>query len=217
MERLLEACPDGSRGAAIEIVKRIPVAAGLGGGSADAAAALLALQELWACALSEQELSALAADVGSDVPSLLAGGPVVMRGRGEVVERAEVRPTWWVLVPHGFRVRTPDAYAWWDADAGRTGPDPLAVLEDAKSGGPAALGPLLFNDLEAPVAARHPEVARTKEGLLEAGAVGVVMSGSGPTVAAIATDEEHAERLAAGFPRSIVVSAPPAHRPGGPG
>jgi 4-diphosphocytidyl-2-C-methyl-D-erythritol kinase len=217
MERLLEACPDGSRGAAIEIVKRIPVAAGLGGGSADAAAAILALHEVWRCGLSQEELASVAADVGSDVPALMSGGPVVMRGRGEVVEPAQVRPTWWVLVRQAFRVRTPDAYAWWDADGGATGPDPEPVLEAAQTGDPAALGPILFNDLEEPVATRHPEVANTKERLLEAGAAGAVMSGSGPTVAALATGEHQAERMAAAFPGSIAVTAPPAHRPDGPG
>lgn len=217
MERLLDACPDGGRGAAIEIVKRIPVAAGLGGGSADAAATLLALQELWGCGLTESRLSTIAAEVGSDVPALLAGRAVVMRGRGEVVQAADVRTTWWVLVPHAFRVRTLDAYAWWDADGGATGPDPGPVLEAAQAGDPATLGPLLFNDLEEPVSARHPEVAATKHRLLDAGAAGAVMSGSGPTVAALSTDEHQAERLAAAFAGSIVVSAPPADRPGRPG
>src|SRR5437016_10219566 len=94
--RVLAATGGVDAGADIELEKRIPVAAGLGGGSADAAAALLALNELWGCGLEAGELLACGAKVGSDVPALLAGRPVLARGRGEGVEPAEAAPGWWV-------------------------------------------------------------------------------------------------------------------------
>jgi 4-diphosphocytidyl-2-C-methyl-D-erythritol kinase len=159
---LAGAC-EASGGATIRIVKRIPVAAGLGGGSADAAATLLALNELWGCDLDPATLADLGSRVGSDVPALLAGTPVLAEGRGERVETVDVERLWWVLVPFGFGTRSPDAYRWWDEDGGASGPDPVPLLEAATAGDAEALGPLLFNDLEAPVAARHPEIAAAKE------------------------------------------------------
>src|SRR5207302_982495 len=96
--RALAAVGEVDAGADIELEKRIPVAAGLGGGSADAAAALLALDELWGCGLDGEALLALGATVGSDVPALLHGGAVIVRGRGEIVEPVSVGPAWWVLV-----------------------------------------------------------------------------------------------------------------------
>lgn len=204
-----DACPDAG-GAEIVVEKRIPVAAGLGGGSADAAATLLALNELWGCGLDEGTLAELAERIGSDVPAMLAGGPTLMSGRGELVAPAEVVPLHWVLLYFDFGVRSPDAYRWWDDAGGGTGPDPGALLDAAAAGDPEALGPLLFNDLERSVFARHPVVAEAKERLLAAGALGAVMSGSGSSVVGLARDETHARAVAASLPGSIVVSAPPA-------
>ncbi|HXF71470.1 MAG TPA: 4-(cytidine 5'-diphospho)-2-C-methyl-D-erythritol kinase, partial [Actinomycetota bacterium] len=196
-------------GAEVTIEKRIPVAAGLGGGSADAAATLHALNELWGCGLDLPELLAVGERVGSDVPALLAGGPVLVGGRGERVRPAAVPRLWWAVVPLGFPTRSPDAYRWWDEDGGTPGPDPGPVIEAAAAGDPEALGPLLFNDLEAPVARRHPEVGAARERLLALGACGAVMSGSGPTVLGLARDEAHARALAAAFAGGIVASGPP--------
>jgi 4-diphosphocytidyl-2-C-methyl-D-erythritol kinase len=186
-----------SRGANLTLVKRIPVAAGLGGGSADAAATLRALDRLWGYGLPSELLSRVGADVGSDVPALLSGAPVLARGRGERVEPASVSRTWWVLTILGFGLSVGQAYGWWDEDGGQTGPDPVLLLEAVTVADPPTLGPLLFNDLEGPVTARHPEVARAREALLAAGALGVVMCGSGPTVAGLARGGRHAEELAA--------------------
>lgn len=199
-----------TRGARVEITKRIPVAAGLGGGSADAAAVLLALDDLWGCGLDAQTLAEVGERVGSDVPALLRRGPVLMRGRGERVESVRLPPTWWVVRPFDFPTRSPDAYLWWDQDGGRTGPDPAALLDSAVSGDVQALGALLANDLEAPVCARHPQIAAARDALLAAGALGAVMSGSGPTVVALARDRRHAEELAETQPSAIVTSGPPA-------
>jgi 4-diphosphocytidyl-2-C-methyl-D-erythritol kinase len=199
------------RGAEITITKRIPVAAGLGGGSADAAATLLALNELWSCELGQEALLGIAERVGSDVPALLLGRPVLMRGRGEHVEPIEVAPTWWVVRPFPFGTRSPDAYRWWDEDGARTGAVPERLLQAAVKGELAALGAALANDLEAPVVARHPEIGEVRDALLEAGALGAMMSGSGPTVVALARDRDHAEALADTQPESIVATGPPRH------
>jgi 4-diphosphocytidyl-2-C-methyl-D-erythritol kinase len=206
---LADACPDAG-GALVEIDKRIPVAAGLGGGSADAAATLLALNRLWGCDLDPATLGEVAERVGSDVPALLLGGPVLMSGRGEILAPAEVASFWWVVVHFDFGVRSPDAYRWWDEDGAAAGPDPDPLLEAAAAGDAAALGPLLFNDLEAVVARRHPAVGEAKQQLLATGALGAVMSGSGSSVVGLARDRAHAEAIASGFPNAIVASGPPA-------
>jgi 4-diphosphocytidyl-2C-methyl-D-erythritol kinase len=201
-----DACPDAG-GAEIVVEKRIPVAAGLGGGSADAAATILALNDLWGCGVDEGTLAELGERIGSDVPAMLAGGPVLMCGRGEILAPAEVATLHWVLVHFDFGVRSPDAYRWWDA-ARSTGPDPGPLLETAAAGDADALGPLLFNDLEEAVFARHPVVGEAKTRLLAAGALGAVMSGSGSSVVGLARDGGHARELAGAFPGALAISAP---------
>lgn len=204
--------PEPGPGAVIHVSKRIPVAAGLGGGSADAAATLLALNELWSCALSPAELSGLGAEVGSDVPALLVGEAVFVTGRGERVTPVHAVTTWWVVKPFDVGVNAADAYAWWDAEPA-VGPDPGVLIAALETGDVELLGAAIFNDLQPAVANRHPEVVRTLEVFSEAGALGAVMSGSGPTVAALARHMGHADRLAEAVPGSIVVSGPPARAP----
>ena len=206
-------CPDAG-GALIEIDKRIPVAAGLGGGSADAAATLDAVNELWGCGLQADELAELGERIGSDVPAMLARTPVLVTGRGERLEPVEVPPFDWVLVRCPFGVRSPDAYRWWDemgghAAAGHVSSDPARVLAAAGTGDAEALGPLLFNDLEAPVVARHPQVFEAKKELLAAGAFGSVMSGSGSSVVGLARDAAHAAEIARGITDAVAVVGPP--------
>lgn len=192
-QALKEACGT-EEGAQLELEKRIPVAAGLGGGSADAAATLRALNDLWGCGLGPEQLMRIGARVGSDVPALLPGGPVLARGRGDMIEKVEAPKTWWILRPLDFPVSAADAYRWWEEDGVTPGPDPAPILRSL--GEPKRLGRLLFNDLEDSVAARHPAVRETKERVLEAGALGAVMCGSGPTVAGLCRDEAHAEDVA---------------------
>ena len=196
-------------GAEIEIEKRIPVAAGLGGGSTDAAATLGALNELWGCRLDMEALADIAARVGSDVPGMLAGGPVLVQGRGDVIDPATVDRLWWVLRSFDFGVRSPDAYRWWDEDRASSGPDPAPLLVAATKGDPETLGPLLFNDLERPVFARHPDLAEAKAALLQAGALGALMSGSGSSIVGLARDEAHARSLAKRWPSTRVIAGPP--------
>jgi 4-diphosphocytidyl-2-C-methyl-D-erythritol kinase len=201
---LADACPEAA-GALIRIQKRIPVAGGLGGGSADAAATLHALNELWGCDVDPLTLAGMGEHIGSDVPAMLVGEPVLMTGRGERLAPAACAVLHWALVDLGFGVRSPDAYRWWDEDGGRTGTDPDALLAAAAGGDPASLGPLLFNDLEAPVVGRHPAIGEAKARLLAAGALGAVMSGSGSSVVGLARDEDHARALAAAVDGTPVV------------
>jgi 4-diphosphocytidyl-2-C-methyl-D-erythritol kinase len=197
-----------SPGASITVDKRIPVAAGLGGGSADAAATILALDELHGTDLSTETLLGIAAAVGSDVPALLLGGAVYADGRGDRVTPVHAQTTHWVVVPASFAVRTPDAYGWWDARA-ESGPDPGVVIAALEAGNDEILGPAMFNDLQFAVAARHPEVSDTIAALLDAGALGVVMSGSGPTVVALARHLAHADQIAEAVPGAFATSGPP--------
>jgi 4-diphosphocytidyl-2C-methyl-D-erythritol kinase len=198
------------RGAKISIDKRIPVAAGLGGGSADAAATLHALNKLWDLGMNDAELEAVGAKVGSDVPALVAGGPRLVTGRGEAIHPVHPGLTHWVLAPMPFAVSTPDAYTWWDED-GVTGPDPGALIAALETGDLELLGSALFDDLWAPVASRHPRIQAKADALNGAGALGVVMTGSGPTLAALARDAAHAGRLAKAVEGCLVVSAVTAH------
>jgi 4-diphosphocytidyl-2-C-methyl-D-erythritol kinase len=207
--RALAAEPGGAQppGAQISIHKRIPVAAGLGGGSADAAATLLLLDELWAVGSGRDGLARLAAEVGSDVPGLLLGEPAYAEGRGERVAPVLVQSTTWIVKPFAFGVSSADAYTWWD-EVAATGPDAGALIAAAEAGNNSLLGSALYNDLQGPVAARHPEISQTIEAFIEAGAEGAVMSGSGPTVAALCPFAT-APDIARAVPGSIVVDAPP--------
>lgn len=191
----------------IRIDKAIPAAAGLGGGSADAAATLRALNTLYDTPLSVDRLADVGAEVGSDVPALVYRGAVVVSGRGERVRPVSVPQAWWVIVPAGFEVRTPDAFAWWDEQGGpRDAGSSEAVLEAAAALDVVRLGPTLFNDLHAPVLVKHPELVRTLHRLVELGALGSVMCGSGGTVAGLVADERAAEAIAAQIPDSLVAS-----------
>lgn len=184
-----------TRGARLLLSKRIPVTAGVGGGSADAAATLRGLNRLWGCDLDAAALIQIAAEVGSDVPALVPGGPVMAEGRGELVKPVEIPKTWWVIVIEPIGVPSADAYAWWDQD-GVTGPDVQELMGALASADLDGVGRLLMNDLEAPVRSRLPSVVEARRRLLDAGALGALMSGSGPTVAGLARDAMHAEELA---------------------
>jgi 4-diphosphocytidyl-2-C-methyl-D-erythritol kinase len=196
-------------GVGISIDKRIPVAAGLGGGSADAAAVLRVLGEAWS--VPGEDLAEVAAGVGSEVPALLGRGPVIARGRGDAVDPVDVAELSWVLIAQRFGVSAGDAYAWRDQDGRSPGPEPEPVIDAARAADVDALTSLLFNDLERPVAARHPEVIEATRVLLEAGAVGTVMCGSGPTVAGLCRTEAHAREVAGatgGIPVSTITRSP---------
>ncbi|HEY1332403.1 MAG TPA: 4-(cytidine 5'-diphospho)-2-C-methyl-D-erythritol kinase [Actinomycetota bacterium] len=202
--------------AEVRLHKRVPAAAGLGGGSSDAAASLRALNELWGCGLATDELSAIGARVGSDVPALLADGPALASGRGEHVEAVPLPGFSCAVVMFDFAVSTADAFGWWDDDGGETGPDPqpsLATLTAGEGGGAwlEALRSGARNDLEAPVMKRHPVIRRVRDRLLERGAGAAIMCGSGPSVAAFFAeggrlDESVAAELAGMSGRPVVTA-----------
>jgi 4-diphosphocytidyl-2-C-methyl-D-erythritol kinase len=191
--------------ATIEIAKSIPTAAGLAGGSADAAAALVALDALWGTRASREDLGDLAAQLGSDVPFSLVGGVALGVGRGELVTPVLSRTRWhWVLGIAGEGLSTPAVYGELDRmrAAGRVpGGEDLPTVEPVvaalRRGPTVALAAALSNDLQAPALALRPELGRALRATAEAGAAAALVSGSGPTVAALAEDEQDALRLAA--------------------
>jgi 4-diphosphocytidyl-2-C-methyl-D-erythritol kinase len=198
----------------IEIRKRIPVSAGLAGGSADAAATLVACNELWRTGLSQSELREIAASVGSDVPFALLGGTAIGQGRGELLTAALTTGTYhWVLAFSSGALSTPDVYAACDRlqkDA-EVGPPSLSteLMAALRSGDPAAVGPLLSNDLQPAAVSLRPELRRTLAAGREYGALGAIVSGSGPTCAFLAADAAQARELAvaltgAGVCRGVV-------------
>jgi 4-diphosphocytidyl-2-C-methyl-D-erythritol kinase len=191
--------------AAIRIDKAIPAAAGLAGGSADAAAALVALDAFWGTGADRTQLDRLAGELGSDVPFSLHGGVALGAGRGEQLSPVLARRPWhWVLGIAGEGLSTPAVYAELDRlraegrvpdDGVGSGPD--AVLAALRSGPVSALAAAVRNDLQAPALSLRPDLRRALHAAAEVGAEAALVSGSGPTVAALATDEDHAVRLAA--------------------
>ena len=191
--------------ATLQIEKSIPAAAGLAGGSADAAAALVALDALWGTRASREDLLDLAAQLGSDVPFSLVGGVALGVGRGEQVTPVLARTrSDWVLGIAGEGLSTPAVYGELDRmrEEGRVSDgtellDAEPVLAALRTGPAAALAAALANDLQAPALALRPALGRALRAATEAGAAAALVSGSGPTVAALAGDEQDARRLAA--------------------
>jgi len=194
-------------GAELIVDKQIPVAAGLAGGSADAAAALLACDRLWGLGLPAEQLAELAAELGSDVAFALLGGTAVGAGRGERLRPVEAASSfWWVLAAAGGGLSTPDVYAELDRlrEAGQVpaATDPAAaveaggVLDAALSGDPELLAGRLANDLQPAAIALAPYLADTLAAGRDCGALAGVVSGSGPTCVFLARDGEHARTLA---------------------
>jgi 4-diphosphocytidyl-2-C-methyl-D-erythritol kinase len=196
-------CKD-SPGLAIRISKRIPVAAGLAGGSADAAATLVACNELWRTGLSQAELGELAAGLGSDVTFGLVGGTAIGVGRGERVTPALAAGSYhWVLAFATGGLSTAQVYAACDrirASRGEqvTGPSApdTRLMAALRSGEPTEVGPLLANDLQAAALSLRPDLRRALAAGTEFGALAAIVSGSGPTCAYLAKDARHAADLA---------------------
>jgi 4-diphosphocytidyl-2-C-methyl-D-erythritol kinase len=158
----------GEPGGRVRITKRIPVQSGLGGGSADAAAALVGWNRLWATRLSAERLRDLARGLGADVPFFLWAGTALGVERGDEIHPLDdSQSRWVVLVFPPFGVSTPEAFRWWDEDQGRP---------------PRTDSMPVFNDLEVPVARRHPELLTIRRALESAGAEAAAMTGSGSTV-----------------------------------
>ena len=170
------------RDAVVTLEKKIPMQAGLGGGSSDAAAALIGLRRIWKRRVPDDQLFAMAAQMGSDVPYFLVGGTALGLGRGDEVYALEDLPRLWVvLVFPPFGVSTKDAYAWLDEHRKR---GPEGFWQDRVENPSRPLFPhlTLANDLEAPVIERHRLIGTFKQRLSNAGALMAAMSGSGSTV-----------------------------------
>jgi 4-diphosphocytidyl-2-C-methyl-D-erythritol kinase len=182
----------------VRLHKQIPIAAGLGGGSADAAAALVGLNVLWNGRLSRPDLSRLGAELGSDVPFLLQGGTALGVGRGEELFPVMDLPKLPVVViKPSFGIATADAYRWFDEDQrdrlADDRPRRGAALDVGWASGPVAL----VNDLEAPVARRHPAIDEMLDALGRAGARAAAMTGSGSAVFGVFSSPPARARLRA--------------------
>jgi 4-diphosphocytidyl-2-C-methyl-D-erythritol kinase len=200
------------RAAHLDIAKSIPVAGGLAGGSADAAAALVALDRLWDLQTPDDDLLAIAGELGSDVPFALVGGTAYGTGRGELVEPVtDNGEWWWVVVPHGTGLSTAAVYAEYDRlGLGETLRAPEGLFGALADAYPEALSVELHNDLEPAALDLRPDLARTKRDILEAGAYGALLSGSGPTWLGLAGDADHARDVAGvlGATYPVVLCAP---------
>lgn len=174
--------PGPVRDVLVRLDKRIPMQAGLGGGSADAAATLAALAEAWQVAVSREQLATVGRALGADVPFFLSGGTALGLGRGDEITPLDDWPRHWVvlLVP-GFGVSSREAFGWYDAWLDRRR-SPTEREPDIVPGPWPSGSMRMTNDLEGPVAERHPEIEQMKAALRGAGAFGSAMSGSGSTV-----------------------------------
>lgn len=199
--RLLRERTGEVRGIDLAIRKVIPVAGGMAGGSADAAAALVACNEAWGTGLSRSALEQLGAQLGSDVPFLLHGGNAVGGGRGETISPVLARGSYnWVFATAHEGLSTAAVYAEFDrinADSGVATPAvPDALLAALRAGDADALGAALSNDLTEAALSLRPELADTLAVGIEAGALGAILSGSGPTAMFLASDEQHSLDIA---------------------
>jgi 4-diphosphocytidyl-2-C-methyl-D-erythritol kinase len=181
------------RGVVVRVDKQIPMQAGLGGGSANAAAALMGLAHFWHVRVRPAQLTDVAATLGADVPFFLSGGTALGLGKGdEIYPLADLARHWIVLVIPGFGVSTADAYGLYEADRrlDRTQrPEPQHVP------GPwPSRAAQMINDLESPIARRHPEIDQMKLSLRRAGALAAAMTGSGSTVFGLFQRRREAER-----------------------
>jgi len=188
----------------LAIVKGVPIAGGMAGGSADAAAALVACAEAWDCGATRADLMELAAQLGADVPFALMGHTAVGLGRGDELSPAMTRGEFhWVFALDRDGLSTPEVFAAFDRQVERRGRPPAppqvseVVMAALMSGDPTYLGAALTNDLQEAALTLAPRLYGVIEACEQADAAGVVVSGSGPTVAALARDRHHARDMAA--------------------
>jgi 4-diphosphocytidyl-2-C-methyl-D-erythritol kinase len=203
----------------LHVRKGIPVAGGMAGGSADAAAALLACDALWKTGLTRAELFDLAGELGSDVPFCLLGGTAIGTGRGDRLTPAlAVGEYHWVVAFAGVGLPTPAVYRELDRlRAGRILPEPRVAPEfmhALRLGDAEAVGAMLSNDLQPAAVSLLPRLERTLAVGLEYGALGGIVSGSGPTAVFLARDSEHALDLSVALTASG--AAPEVRRVRGP-
>jgi len=179
-------------GVCVRVAKNIPVAAGMGGGSSDAAATLLALNHLWSRPLSLETLGELALELGADVPFFLKPRPCIAKGIGEILEPLERWPEfWYVIVIPRFQVSTAWVYEHLRLGLTSTQYDRIKTKLRKKR---LVISQLLENDLESVTSANFPILDRIKETLLDAGAEGALMTGSGPSVFGVFLSRKQAEQ-----------------------
>ncbi|MBD2580613.1 4-(cytidine 5'-diphospho)-2-C-methyl-D-erythritol kinase [Oscillatoria sp. FACHB-1406] len=197
-------------GADIALEKHIPIAAGLAGGSGNAAAVLVGLNLMWGLGLAQPELQELASRLGSDIPFSVSGGTAIATGRGEKLDAINGPSQLWVVLAkyQSLEVSTPWAYNTYRQKFGHTYPRDTDILKSRAArihSGPlveailhknsARIGELLYNDLEKIVLPEYPQVAELKTAMQRPGVLGVLMSGSGPTVFALCASREEAARV----------------------
>ena len=196
----------------IDIKKSIPVAGGMAGGSADAAAVIFAIDELYSLDMTREEMHSIASQLGSDVPFLLSGGTAIGQGRGDQLTAALSRGTYhWVLALSSVGLSTPAVYS--ECDRLRQGLDISepqisdALMQALLTADPSNVGKLLVNDLQPAACSLRPALRLILDVGQEYGALGAIVSGSGPTVAFLVSDEEHGLDLAVALSASGVVGS----------
>ncbi len=183
------------KGIQITINKRIPLASGLGGGSSNGASVLLGLNKLWGLDLSYEELLGLAREIGADVPFFLRKGRALGRGRGDELWPLPQSPTLhFVLISPGFEISAEWAYENL-RNLTKEARSIKIILSALKSGKITRIGNSLYNRLEEAVILKHPQIAKIKKRLLELGACGALMSGSGPSVFGLVEDGKRAKEI----------------------
>lgn len=200
-----------SEGVDLLLRKRVPVAGGMAGGSADAAAALVACNALWGTGLSLPELSALAARLGADVPFPLTGATAVGSGRGDLVTPIMTRGSYhWVFALADEGLSTPAVFQRFDELAGSGEPAvrdvPEALTAALRAGDARGLAGSLHNDLQAAALDLRPELAKVIAVAEEAGALRAIVSGSGPTIAALVEDPGSAQCVSRALKASGLVA-----------
>ncbi len=198
--RLLQQITGCRNGARITLSKRIPLAAGLGGGSADAAATIKGLNTIWQTGLSLSQMMQIGAQIGCDIPALIHGGTICMEGVGNhitPVARNQRKPIWIMLVHPGFGITTGDIYARYISSLTPAPPDSKfrRVVCGLKQGRPEKIAAGLYNALQFAVLRKYPLLNIIKKRLEQAGVMGVQLSGSGPTMFALIADANEGRAL----------------------
>lgn len=184
-------------GIKINLTKRVPMGAGLGGGSADAAAVIRGMNEIFSLNAPQEKLAEISAKIGSDIPFCIMGGTQFATGRGEILQKLPDFPkTYLVLIKPAFSVSTPRAYKMYDNTHSVKRPDNEGIIAALKNGDTNNIYSMMGNVLEAPIAKEYPEINEYKEMMMNEGAIFAQMTGSGSVVFAVANDMRSANKIA---------------------